>query len=72
MKTEYSFESKVTARIDRDLYNTVQKHFHHGQQTLFFRQIFESLKILIEEDKFDEVLDYLYRGKDLILPNMME
>ena len=66
MSQEY--ESKITARIDNDIYNAVMKHFHHGQQTLFLRKVFDSLKKLIDEDKFGEVTDYLYKEDDLILP----
>ena len=59
MSLEYG--SKITALIDNDTYNAVMKHFHHGQQTLFLRKIFASLKKLIEKDKFGEVTDYLYK-----------
>lgn len=65
-----SHESKLTARIDQDLYNQIQNNFHHGQQTKLFRNIFESLKIIIDEDRFDEVTDYLYKGKPLTLPSI--
>lgn len=62
------YESKITARIDNDTYNDVMKHFHHGQQTLFLRKIFDSLKKLIDTNRFGEVTDYLYKEDDLILP----
>ena len=65
-----TFECKVTARIDKDLYEQVQEHFHHGQQTKLFRQIFLSLKSLIADGKFNEVLDYMYKGKQLNLPGI--
>ncbi len=60
-------ESKLTARINPKLYNQVKDHFHHGQQTQFFRQVFESLQILIEEGRFNEVTNYLYNDDDLVL-----
>ena len=60
-------ESKLTARIEHDLYEQIKDHFHHGQQTQFFRQVFESLKIKLDEGRFDEVTDYLYKGSDLVL-----
>lgn len=66
------YECKVTARIDKELYDHVQDHFHHGQQTKLFRQIFSSLQTLINEDKFSEVLDYMYKGKPLTLPKVIE
>ena len=65
-------DCKVTARIDRDLYNYVQEHFHHGQQTNLFRQIFLSLKDLIDDGKFDEVISYMYKQKPLTLPTVLE
>ena len=63
-------ECKVTARIDKDLYDQVQEHFHHGQQTKLFRQIFLSLKALIANGKFNEVMDYMYKDKALTLPSI--
>lgn len=63
-------ECKVTARIDKDLYDQVQEQFHHGQQTKLFRQIFISLKSLIDSGKLNEVMDYMYKGKSLTLPGM--
>lgn len=61
-------ECKVTARIDPELYVKIQEKFYHGQQTLFFRNIFRSLSIIIKEDRFNEITDYLYKGKALTLP----
>ena len=61
-------ESKLTARIDQALYEQVKDHFHHGQQTQFFRQVFASLQILIDEGHFNEVTDYLYKDTPLVLP----
>lgn len=63
-------ECKVTARIDKDLYDQVQEHFHHGQQTKLFRQIFISLKAIVDAGKLNEVLDYMYKGKALTLPGI--
>lgn len=65
-------ESKLTARIDHALYDQVKDHFHHGQQTQFFRQVFDSLKILIDEGRFGEVTDYLYKDAPLVLPTKKE
>jgi len=63
-----SEESKLTARIDTELYDKVKDHFHHGQQTQFFRQVFESLWQLIDEGKTSEITDYLYNNLALTLP----
>lgn len=65
-------ESKLTARIDPELYDKVKNHFYHGQQTQFFRQVFKSLEVLIEENNFNIVTDYLYKGTNLILPAIKE
>jgi len=61
-------ECKVTARIEPELYVIIQEKFYHGQQTMFFRNVFKSLSILIREDRFNEITDYLYKGKALTLP----
>lgn len=61
-------ECKVTARIDEKLYYQIQDKFYHGQQTLFFRNVFKSLRTLIQADRFNEITDYLYKGKALTLP----
>lgn len=69
-KTTPDPESKVTARVDRDLYDYVKNHFHQGQQTNLFRSIFTSLKQMIDEGRFGEVMDYMYGTSDLVLPNV--
>lgn len=61
-------ECKVTARIGEKLYHQIQDNFYHGQQTLFFRNVFKSLRIIIQADRFNEITDYLYKGKPLTLP----
>lgn len=61
-------EGKVTARIEKDLYNQIKDKFYHGQQTMFFRNVFKSIRIIIIEDRFSEINDYLYKGKPLVLP----
>ena len=43
----YKEECKVTARIDKDLYEQVQEHFHHGQQTKLFRHFYSALLALL-------------------------
>lgn len=66
--TSESFESKVTANIDSDIYNAVAKNFHYGQRAIFFRKLFESLKKLVDKGAFHEVTEYMYNDADLILP----
>ena len=61
-------DCKVTARIEEALYDQIKDHFYHGQQTLFFRNVFKSLKVIIQADRFNEITDYLYKGKALTLP----
>lgn len=61
-------DSKVTARIKQETYTKVKENFHHGQQTQFFRQVFESIEQLINSGEFDKVTDYLYKGTALTLP----
>jgi len=61
-------ECKVTARIEETTYQQIQENFYHGQQTMFFRNVFKSLKIIIDDNRFNEITDYLYKGKALTLP----
>jgi hypothetical protein len=61
-------DCKVTARIDEDLYTMVHDNFYHGQQTLFFKNVFRSLKKIIQEDRFNDITNYLYKGQPLVLP----
>jgi hypothetical protein len=63
-------DCKITARIEEDLYEVVHDKFYHGQQTLFFKSIFMSLKKIIQEDRFNEVTDYLYKEQPLTLPSI--
>lgn len=65
-------ECKVTARIEETLYQQIQDKFYHGQQTLFFRNVFKSLRTIIQEGRFNEITDYLYKGKALNLPAIEE
>ncbi len=61
-------DSKITANINSELYNAVAIHFHYGQRAVFFNKIFASLKILIDEGKWPEVVNYMYNDVGLILP----
>ena len=61
-------DSKVTANINSELYDAVSTHFHYGQRTVFFIKLFKSLKALIEDNKWNEVVDYMYNDTDLVLP----
>ena len=63
-------ESRITARIDADLYNKIQSNFHHGQQTKFFRTIFKSVEKIIDSGHYDKILDYLYKDAELVLPSV--
>ena len=72
MASDNIYESKVTANIDNATHNIVTSHFHYGQQTIFFRRVFDSLRKLIETGKFNEITDYLYKESDLILPGKIE
>lgn len=70
MSSESGYESKITARLDTEVYSSVQEHFHHGQQTIFLRKVYLSIKKLIDDNKFDEITDYLYKDSSLTLPNV--
>lgn len=64
--------TKVTARIEKNLAEFVTSNFYHGQQQKLFTNIFKSIKILITEDRFDEIDDYINHGESLILPGRVE
>ena len=66
------YDSKITANIDNETYRKVMNYFHYGQRTIFFRKIFESLSTIIDNNKFNDVADYLYKGTDLNLPGKRE
>jgi hypothetical protein len=65
-------ESKVTANVDSDVYNTVAQQFHYGQRTLFFQKLFKALKDLADQDKWHEVTDFMYNDANLTLPGKEE
>lgn len=67
---DHSDQKKATAWIDSDTYNIVMEKFHHGQQTIFLRKIYDSIRILIEKGEIDKVTDYLYKKEDLTLPGI--
>jgi hypothetical protein len=68
MTADHGDQNKATAWIDSETYNIVMEKFHHGQQTIFLRKIYDSIKILIERNEFDKITDYLYKKEDLTLP----
>jgi len=63
-------ESKVTANVDSDVYNTVAQQFHYGQRTIFFQKLFMALKIMVDENRWNEVTEFMYNDIDLKLPAM--
>jgi len=65
-------ESKVTANVDSDVYNTVAQQFHYGQRTLFFQKLFGALKDLVDQGKWHAVTDFMYNDVDLTLPGKKE
>lgn len=60
--------TKVTARINVDLATFIKDNLYYGQQNKLFTNLFKSIKILIQEDRFDELTDYLDKNEPLILP----
>ncbi|MCP4607698.1 MAG: hypothetical protein GY845_03135 [Planctomycetes bacterium] len=64
--------TNAAVRIETDLYKRVTKHFHQGQLTALFRNIFESIDIMIQEDKFKEVSDYICKADSLTLKPMKD
>ena len=58
---------KSTTRIEAELFDRVTSHFHHGQQTALFRNIFESLDVLLEAGHLIQVTNYIYKADSLTL-----
>jgi len=58
---------KLTANIDRTLYESVTKNFHHGQLSAFHRKVFLALDKKISEGNIIEIIEFLYKDKPLTL-----
>lgn len=58
---------KLTANIDRDLYLSVTKKFHHGQITELQRKLFKALNKKIQQGNIMEVIEFIYKNKPLTL-----
>ena len=69
MSEDYqNIETKMSAvRIEAKLYDRVTKHFHQGQHTALMRNIFESLDVMLADDKLVDISNYIYKAKALIL-----
>ncbi len=63
---------KATAQIEKGLYDRVTKNFHQGQVTALFRNVFESLDVMIAEGKFIDITNYIYKAKSLTLKPIKE
>lgn len=58
---------KLTATIDRELYNSVTTKLHHGQMTAFQRKLFLALKKKIQAEELMEIIEFIYKDKPLTL-----
>lgn len=58
---------KLTANIDRSLYESVTKNFHHGQLSAFHRKVFQALDKKIREGNILEIIEFIYKDKPLTL-----
>jgi len=58
---------RVGAWIDREDYIPIATEFRHGQINAFWRQVYSSIRKIIKEDKFIDVLLFINGKQDLIL-----
>ena len=61
-------QTKLTFRVDQDLYEDVKKKFHYGQLNALWRSVFYAIVTLVASDKGPQIYDFMYKGKDLLLP----
>lgn len=58
---------KATIRFETELYTRVTAHFHHGQISALFRNIFESLDVMLANDQLVDISNYIYKAASLTL-----
>jgi len=59
--------TKFTVRIESELYERVSSKFHYGQLSRFIRNIFEFLDVVIEQDKFMDIVSFIYKRKSIMI-----
>ena len=59
--------TKVTVRIENDLYKRVKSKFYYGQLQTLFSKVFDSLDVMLGEDKIMEIVNFIQNKKDLRL-----
>ena len=60
-------KKQLSVFIEKELYQRVKKHFHYGQFSKLFRNIFESIDQKITKDELLDIVNYIYKEKELIL-----
>jgi hypothetical protein len=70
MEKFYDHQTKVSVKIDEDIYRMISKNLRYGQLTALFRQFFGSLAIVYKEKGFKEILLYINNLKELTLPRI--
>ena len=58
---------RTGAWIDRDDYIPIASEFQHGQINAFWRAVYSSVRKIIEEKRFTEVLLFIHGKEDLVL-----
>ena len=58
---------RTGAWIDREDYIPIAIEFQHGQINAFWRAVYRSIRKIIKEDKFIDVLLFMNGKKDLVL-----
>lgn len=65
---EPTVTAKLTAEVDRDVYERISRGLHHGQMTQLLRAFTLAMDKVIQEGRKGELYLWLYNDEQLILP----
>ena len=57
----------LAVSVDKDLYFHATATFQHGQLSAVIRKFLVAIGRLKDEDRLNELFDWLYSGKDLLI-----
>lgn len=59
--------TKLTALVDKQLYEDVMSQLHHGQMTTLLRKCLESFKQKIDSGQIMDIIEFIYKDKPITL-----
>lgn len=65
--TEYR---RCTVNVEKSLYLYVKHSLYRGQISKLVQNVFKSIKLLLENEKIEDVIMYLSGQQDLTLPKI--